>query len=159
MNTLLWILVLVLIVAGLAGTILPALPGIVLVFAGVLLGAWIDDFTRISVWTVVVCGLLTVAAWALDYLAALLGARRAGASGLALIGAAIGTVLGIFGGLIGLLFLPLAGAAIGQYLTERNAQRAATVGLATWIGLLVGTIGKVVIACFMVGLFALALVF
>ena len=68
-------------------------------------------------------------------------------------------MLGIFGGLIGLLFLPLIGAAMGQYLTERNAQRAATVGIATWIGLLVGTIGKVVIACFMVGLFALALAF
>ncbi|MEY4862493.1 MAG: hypothetical protein RLZ51_588 [Pseudomonadota bacterium] len=159
MQAALWILSLLLMAAGLAGTVLPALPGIVLVFAGIVLGAWIDDFTRISVWTVVICGLLTLAAWAIDYLAALVGAKRAGASGLALLGAAVGTVLGIFGGLIGLLFLPLAGAAIGQFLSEGNARRAASVGLATWIGLMLGTIAKVVIACLMIGLFALALAF
>jgi uncharacterized protein YqgC (DUF456 family) len=159
MQAALWILSLLLMAVGLAGTVLPALPGIVLVFAGILLGAWIDDFTRISVWTVGICGLLTVAAWAIDYLAALVGAKRAGASGLALLGAAVGTVLGIFGGLIGLLFLPLAGAAIGQFLSEGNARRAASVGLATWIGLMLGTIAKVVIACLMIGLFALALAF
>lgn len=159
MQAALWILSLLLMAAGLAGTVLPALPGIVLVFAGIVLGAWIDDFTRISVWTVVICGLLTLAAWAIDYLAALVGAKRAGASGLALLGAAVGTVLGIFGGLIGLLFLPLAGAAIGQFLSEGNARRAASVGLATWTGLMLGTIAKVVIACLMIGLFALALAF
>lgn len=159
MQAALWIVSLLLMAAGLAGTVLPALPGIVLVFAGIVLGAWIDDFTRISVWTVVICGLLTLAAWAIDYLAALVGAKRAGASGLALLGAAVGTVLGIFGGLIGLLFLPLAGAAIGQFLSEGNARRAASVGLATWIGLMLGTIAKVVIACLMIGLFALALAF
>lgn len=158
MQTVLWILSLLLMATGLAGTILPALPGIALVFGGILLGAWIDEFSRVSVFTVVVCGLLTLAGWAIDYLAALLGAKRAGASGLALLGAALGTVLGLFGGLIGLLFLPLAGAALGQFITERNARRAATVGVATWVGLLVGTVAKVVIACFMVGLFALALV-
>jgi len=159
MQTVLWILSILLIAAGLAGTVLPALPGIALVFVGIALGAWIDDFTRVSVFTVVICGLLTLAGWAIDYLAALMGAKRAGASGLALLGAALGTVLGLFGGLVGLLLLPLAGAALGQFITERNAQRAATVGLATWIGLMVGTVAKVVIACFMVGMFVLALVF
>ncbi|MFZ9407226.1 MAG: DUF456 domain-containing protein [Burkholderiaceae bacterium] len=155
----LWILSLLLIAVGLAGTVLPALPGTALVFAGIVLGAWIDDFSRISVWTVVLCGLLTLASWAIEYLAALMGAKRAGASRLALLGAALGTVLGIFGGLIGLLFLPLAGAALGQFLSEGSARRAASVGWATWVGLMLGTVAKVAISCLMVGVFVLALAF
>jgi uncharacterized protein YqgC (DUF456 family) len=159
MNAALWILALLLMALGLAGTLLPALPGVILIFAGVLLGAWIDDFERVSLWTVAACGVLTLAAWAIDTLAGWLGAKRAGASGLALLGAAIGTVLGLLGGMIGVLFLPLVGAAIGQFLSEPDARRAAHVGLATWVGLLLGTVAKLVIACVMIGLFALALAF
>lgn len=74
-----------------------------------------------------------------------------------MIGAALGTILGVFTGLIGLLFMPLIGAAAGQYLSERDAARAAQVGVSTWIGLLIGTIAKVVISFVMVGLFLAAL--
>ncbi|MFZ4758001.1 MAG: DUF456 domain-containing protein [Burkholderiaceae bacterium] len=157
MDTLLWIVAVVLIVVGIAGTVLPALPGTVLVFAGILLAAWIDDFSRVSVGTVMVCGLLMLLAWGADYVSAMLGAKRAGASRLAIIGAALGTVAGIFTGFIGLLFMPLVGAALGEYLADRDAARAAHVGLSTWIGLLVGTVAKVVITFVMVGLFVLAL--
>ncbi|MFM1991000.1 MAG: hypothetical protein RJA99_3957 [Pseudomonadota bacterium] len=157
MVTLLWILVVVLIVAGLAGTVLPALPGTALAFAGILLGAWIDGFARVSGLTVMVCGLLMLVAWGADYASAMLGAKKAGASRLAVIGAAIGTVLGIFTGFVGLLFMPLAGAAIGEYLADRDAARAAHVGIATWVGLLVGTVLKVVITFVMIGLFVAAL--
>jgi uncharacterized protein YqgC (DUF456 family) len=154
MDTLLWILVVVLIVAGVAGTILPVLPGAALVFAGILLGAWIDGFQRVTMPTVIVCGLLTLVAWGADFVSAMLGAKKAGASRLAVIGAAVGTVLGLVTGLVG---LPLVGAAIGEYIADRNAVRAAHVGAATWIGLLVGTIAKVVITFMMAGLFVAAL--
>jgi uncharacterized protein YqgC (DUF456 family) len=157
MVTLLWVLVVLLIVGGLAGTVLPALPGAALVFAGILLGAWIDGFARVSGWTVTVCGVLMLIAWGADYASAMLGAKRAGASGLAVVGAAIGTVLGVFTGFVGILFLPLVGAAIGEYVADRNAARAAHVGIATWVGLMIGTVAKVVIAFVMVGLFAGAL--
>lgn len=157
MVTLLWILVVVLIVAGLAGTVLPALPGTALAFAGILLGAWIDDFQRVGGVIVAFCGLLMLLAWGADYASAMLGAKKAGASRLAVAGAAIGTVLGIFTGFVGLLFMPLAGAAIGEYVADRNAARAAHVGIATWIGLLVGTVLKVVITFVMIGLFVAAL--
>jgi uncharacterized protein YqgC (DUF456 family) len=157
MDTLLWILVVVLIVVGLAGTILPMLPGAALVFAGVLLGAWIDDFQRVSMPTVIVCGLLMLVAWAADYVSALLGASKVGASRLAVIGAAVGTVAGLFTGLVGLLFMPLLGAAIGEYIADRNAVRAAHVGAATWVGMLLGTIAKVVVTFVMTGLFVAAL--
>jgi len=158
---LLWTLCIALIMAGLAGTVLPALPGSLLVFAGILLGAWIDDFTRVPVWVVVLAGCLGVLAWALDYLAALAGAGRAGASRQAIAGAALGTVIGIFAGLVGVLFLPLLGAALGEYLARRGQLRAGhealRVGAATWLGLILGLIAKVVLAFVMVGVFLVAL--
>jgi uncharacterized protein len=158
MTALLWILAVALIVVGIAGTVLPALPGTILVFAGILLGAWIDGFTRIPVWLVVVFGALTALAWAVDYFAAIAGAKRVGASRLALIGAAIGTLAGIFTGLWGLLFMPLVGAAIGEFVAQRDWSRAGKVGVATWIGLLLGTAVKVAIVFAMVGAFVVALV-
>lgn len=157
MTIALWILAIVLIVVGVAGTILPALPGAILVFAGVALAAWIDDFARISGWTVGVLGVLTVIAWVVDYVAGVFGAKKAGASGLAIAGAAIGTVAGIFTGLWGLLFMPLVGAAIGEFLARKDALRAGKVGVATWIGMLVGTVAKVAIVFLMVGVFVGAL--
>ena len=146
-----------LVLAGLAGTVLPLLPGTLLVWAGLLLGAWIDDFTRVSVLTVVVITLLTALAWALDFVAGLMGAKRAGASKLALLGAAVGTIVGIFMGLVGVLFMPLVGAAIGEYWAQKDQQRAAKVALATWLGLMLGMVAKVVISFVMVGIFLVAL--
>ena len=158
MTIALWVLAVALIVVGVVGTVLPAVPGIPLVFAGVLLAAWIDDFARIGGWTVGVLAVLAVIGLAVDYAAAALSAKRAGASRQGIIGAAIGTVLGIFTGLWGLLFMPLVGAAVGEYLAQKDALRAGKVGVATWIGLLVGTALKIAIVFTMVGVFIAALV-
>ena len=157
--TLLWVLCVALIVLGLAGTVMPVLPGTLLVWAGIVLGAWIDDFARVSVTTVVVISVLAVVAWALDYAAGLLGAQKAGASKQALLGAAVGTVVGLFMGLVGVLFMPLVGAAVGEYLARKDEARAVKVGLATWVGIMLGLLAKVVLAFIMVGVFAAALLF
>lgn len=156
-STLLWILVIVLMFVGLAGTVLPALPGVALVLAGIVLGAWIDDFVRVPVWVVVFCAVLAVMAWVADYLATVLGARRAGASTLALVGAAVGTIVGLFMGLVGVLVMPFVGAVAGELIARRRAPQAVKVGLATWIGLLVGTVVKVVLVFTMIGVFVAAL--
>ena len=153
----LWVLSAVLVLVGLAGTVLPLLPGTLLVWAGLLLGAWIDDFTRVSALTVVFITLLAALAWALDFVAGLIGAKRAGASKLALVGAAVGTVIGLFMGLVGVLFMPLVGAALGQYWAQRDQQRAAKVAFATWLGLMLGMVAKVVMSFVMVGIFLIAL--
>jgi uncharacterized protein YqgC (DUF456 family) len=158
MTVVLWIAAVALIAIGVAGTILPAIPGVTLVFLGMLLAAWIDDFARIPVWLVAIFGVLTAIAWAVDYFAAAAGAKRAGASKLAIVGAMIGTVAGIFTGFIGLLFMPLVGAAVGEYIAQRDLRRAGTVGVATWLGLLVGTAVKVAIVFAMIGAFVVALV-
>ena len=152
-----WVLSAVLILAGVAGTVLPALPGTALVLAGIVLGAWIDDFTRVSVGTLAVIAVLAVLAWALDYVAGLMGARRAGASRQALVGAALGTVVGLFMGLVGVLFMPLVGAAAGEYMARRDRRQAVTVGVSTWLGIMVGLVAKVVLAFVMIGIFVVAL--
>lgn len=154
---LLWTLSVALIVIGVAGTVLPALPGTALVLAGIVLGAWIDDFSRVGAGMLSVITILAVLAWVLDYAAGLLGARRARASRQALIGAALGTVIGLFMGVVGVLFMPLLGAAAGEYIAMRDGERALKVGAATWVGLMVGLIAKVVIAFVMIGLFIAAL--
>lgn len=157
--TLLWVLAVLLILVGLAGTVLPALPGTALVLGGIVLAAWIDDFTRIGHVTLAVVALLAVIAWVLDYVAGLLGARKAGASRQAILGAALGTVAGLFMGLVGVLFMPLVGAAIGEYLARRDERQALHVGVATWLGIMAGMVAKVVMAFMMVGIFVAALVF
>jgi len=141
----------------------------VLVFAGVLLGAWIDDFTRVPVWVVVLCGVLAALAWATDFVAAMLGAKRVDASGWALAGATLGTVAGVFTGFIGLIFMPLAGAMAGEWWAQQrkvartshsdDAKRALEVGVATWLGLMIGTAVKLALVLMMVGTFALAYFF
>ena len=155
----LWVLSVLLIVIGIAGAVLPALPGTVFVLAGIVLGAWIDDFTRVGTTTLVVVTVIAVLAWVLDYVAGLLGAQRAGASREALIGAALGTVAGICMGLVGVLFMPFVGAVAGEYLARRDHGGAMRVGTATWIGMIVGMVAKVVLAFVMVGVFVVALVF
>jgi uncharacterized protein YqgC (DUF456 family) len=152
-----WIVSVALMLAGLAGTVLPALPGTALVLAGIVLGAWIDDFTRVGAWALATVAAMAVLAWVLDYVAALMGAQRAGASRQALVGAALGTVVGLFMGLVGVLFMPLVGASVGEYLAQRNQQQAMKVGVATWLGLMAGMLAKVVLACMMIGVFLVAL--
>jgi uncharacterized protein YqgC (DUF456 family) len=95
----------------------------------------------------------------LDYVAGLLGAKKAGASRQAIVGAALGTVAGLFMGLVGVLFMPLVGAAVGEYLARRDQRQAVQVGVATWLGIMAGMLAKVAIAFVMVGLFVVALVF
>ena len=152
-----WTLSVLLIVAGLAGIVLPALPGTMLVLGGILLGAWIDNFERVGGFAIAAVVVLAVFAWAMDFVAGALGAKRAGASRMAIAGAAIGTVVGIFMGLVGVLFMPLVGAAVGEFISRRDHDRAMRVGIATWLGLLAGMRAKFVLAFMMIGIFVAAL--
>lgn len=157
MTIALWILVVALMAAGVVGTVLPVLPGAVLIFAGAVLGAWVDDWSRVSGWTLGVLGVLALVSIACDFVAGSLGAKRLGASPLAVSGAAIGTFAGVFTGLWGVLFMPFIGAAIGEFVAMRNLQRAGRVGLATGLGLLVGVVIKLAVAFSMIGIFVAAL--
>lgn len=157
MDALWWTIAVILMLVGLAGTVLPALPGVPLIYAGIVLAAWIGHFEAISVTTLVILGVLTAIGVAADFVATALGAQRAGASRYGVIGAALGTVAGIFTGLWGLVFMPLVGAALGEFYAHRDALKAGRVGLATWVGMLLGTAVKLAIALTLIGAFLLAL--
>ena len=143
-----------LIVVGLAGTVLPAIPGIAFVFAGLFVAAWAEQFTRVGVVGLVVIGILAALAFAADFVASLLGAKRVGASPMALAGAAIGGLVGIFMGIPGMLLGPFVGAFAGELLARGRIVQAGKVGLGTWLGLLAAAVAKVVIAFLMIGTFA-----
>jgi uncharacterized protein YqgC (DUF456 family) len=147
-----------LILAGLAGTILPALPGLPLMFVGMLLAAWVDHFQRISPWTVALLAVLTVLSIVVDIAATAMGAKRVGASKLAMFGAALGTLVGgIFFSIPGLVLGPFAGAVAGELIHGRELRHASKIGVGTWIGLALGTALKLALAFAMLGIFALAL--
>jgi uncharacterized protein len=154
--TLLWLLAILLVLVGLAGTVLPALPGAPIVFAGLLLAAWIDDFQKVGWITLTFLFLLVLLTFAIELGAAGLGAKRVGASKMAVVGAAVGTIVGLFLGIPGLLLGPFVGAALGEYVSRRDLRQAGKVGIGTWIGLILGTAGKLAVIFAMVGLFVLS---
>jgi len=150
------LLAVLLVLVGIAGIILPALPGIPLVFAGLLLAAWADDFAHVGWLPLTVLGLLTLASFAVDILATVAGAQRVGASRKALWGTFVGSIVGLFFMPIGLFVGPLAGALLGEYWHTRELGRSTKVGLATWLGILLGFALKLALVIAMLGLFAFA---
>lgn len=155
----LYVLAALLIIGGIAGNIVPALPGIPMIFGGIWLVAAVDRYSHLGVWWLVIIGALGAVGVLMDFVSASLGARRAGASRLAVTGAGIGTVVGMFFGLPGLIIGPFAGALLGELASGTSVLRSAHVGMATWLGLLFGTLVKLVISFLMVGLFGFAMLF
>jgi hypothetical protein len=144
---------------GIAGVLLPGLPGTPLVFGGLLLAAWADGFQNVSVGSVLILAVLTVLAFCVDFISSSLGARSAGASRAAVVGAALGTLVGIFFGFAGIILGPFIGAVIGEFLARRNLGQAGRAGIAAWIGFILGSGVKLMLAFTMVGIFLLAYLF
>ena len=157
MTVLLWVLAVVLVIVGLIGIVVPALPGTILIFAGLLLGAWADGFTRVGAATLTLLGVIAAASYGVDFVAAALGVKRLGASSRAMTGAALGTLLGLFLGLPGLILGPFVGAVLGELTLHRDIERAGRAGIAAWIGFAVGMAVKVALAFTMVAIFLAAL--
>lgn len=142
-----------LIVAGLAGAIVPVLPGIPLIFGGIWLIAGMDHYQHVGLGWLLGIAAVGAIGLSLDLLAGALGAKRAGASKQAVYGALLGTVIGLPFGLLGLLLGPFAGAALGELAAGKSVRRSTHVGVSAWIGLLFGTIVKLVSSLMMVTLF------
>lgn len=151
-----WVIAAVLVIIGFIGLFLPILPGIVFVFAGLLLGAWIDGFTLVSQTTMVIIGVLTLIAWAVDFFASYVTAKKAKASKLALIGTLVGALLGILGGVVGLIIGPVIGAAVGELIARRNSGDATRVGLAAGLGFVLALVVKLAISVIVLCIFAYA---
>lgn len=145
------------IAAGFVGNLVPLLPGMPLMLAGMVLGGWIDDFHKVGVATLAMLAVLVLLGQLADFLAGSLGAKRAGASGKAVWGATLGSLIGLLGGLPGIVLGPFIGAAIGEYLAERDLLRAGKIGIAAWLGLVLGMAAKIALAFAMLGVFLFAL--
>jgi uncharacterized protein YqgC (DUF456 family) len=150
---LIWLLAIVFIVVGLAGLVLPALPGPPLLFAGLLVAAWAEDFVYVGAGTLTAIGIMALFAYLVDFIAGAFGAKRYGASGRAVIGATIGAVVGIFFGLVGVLLGPFVGAVIGELSTQRDLQAASRAGVGATLGLVIGAAAKIALGVAMVGVF------
>jgi len=155
----LYVLAALLMLGGLAGSVLPVLPGIPMVFGGIWLAAAIDGYRHLGLWWLLIIGAIGAIGVIVDFVASTLGAKRVGASPRALWGAAIGTLVGLFLGIPGLLFGPFIGAVLGELASGTSVLRSAHVGVGTWLGLLFGTLLKLVLSFLMVGLFGVAMLF
>jgi len=151
-----WFLAVLLVLIGLAGTILPALPGVPIVLAGLLLIAWMDGFVHVSGLTLVWMSVLTLLSVIIDFLATAEGARRFGAGRHAILGATAGLLVGLFFGLPGILFGPFLGAVAGHLISQANLDASVRAGVGATIGVVIGTISKVVIAVILLVWFGLA---
>lgn len=149
----LWVLAFVAAGVGLAGMVLPLLPGTPLLFGGLWLAAWLDDYTKVGVTTLVILGVLAALAFVVDYVAAAVGVKRAGASRQAMVGAGLGALLGLFAGLPGLILGPVIGAMIGESMARRDAAQVTKAGLAAGLGFVIASALKVGLGFTMIGVF------
>jgi uncharacterized protein YqgC (DUF456 family) len=149
----LWTLAIILMVVGIAGLALPALPGAPLLFCGLVIAAWAENFAYVGTWTIITLGILALLTYPVDILAGALGAKKFGASKRAMAGAAIGAVIGIFFGIPGILLGPFIGALVGELTQRRQLQAAGLSGIGATFGFLLGAAAKFAIAFTMIGLF------
>ena len=155
-QTLYFGLAVVLVVIGLFGTVLPAIPGVALIFAGLLLAAWADGFAHVGPAALVIIGVMAALSFVVDFLASLLGAKRLGASPLALGGATVGGIAGLFLGLPGLILGPFLGAFAAELIARRDVRQAGRAGIGAWLGLLLGTATRLALVLAMIAIFAVA---
>ncbi len=159
MTLLLWSVAALLVLAGFAGLLLPALPGGPLLLVGLVMAAWIEDFVYVGWGTIGVLSALTLLTYVADFAAGALGARRYGASPRAVAGATAGALLGLFLGLPGVLLGPFIGAVLGELAARRSLSDAGRAGIGATLGLALGVAAKLALAVSMLGVFALARLF
>ena len=159
MTALLGTAAVVMVVVGLVGIVMPALPGHKLILGGLVLAAWADGFRHVSGWTLGIIAAVAIASYGIDFVAAAVTTKKLGASKHAMAGAALGTLGGLFFGLPGLIAGPFVGAVIGELLATRDMRQAGRAGVAATIGFAIGTAVKVAFAFVMIAIFVAAFVF
>jgi len=132
-----WLIIVgaILVIVGIVGSIIPALPGPTLSFIAVLLLFFAKGSGVVPVSALVVIGVLAVLLIAMDYIAPVLGAKFFGSTKYGLIGAIIGVVLG---GLTlfpwGIFIGPFLGAMVGEMIGGKDSKKAAKAGVGTLLG-------------------------
>ncbi len=143
-----------LLVIGIVGCIVPALPGIPLAYAGL----WVlhaTDKVQFSWQFLLIWGIIVLVVTALDYIVPAWGTKRYGGSKAGVWGSTIGLIIGLFMGPWGIVIGPFIGAVVGELLTGKNTKDAIRSGWGSFIGLLAGTIIKL-ICCGMMAYYFIA---
>ncbi|WP_299489700.1 DUF456 family protein [Acaryochloris sp. IP29b_bin.137] len=149
-----WLLIAIMLV-GVIGSVIPALPGSSLVLAAILLWGLLTGFSKIGIALGVAIAVLILST-AVDFLATFWGAKKAGVSRWGQIGAMVGLIAVVFGLLppalviggpiIGLLIGPFIGAFIGEFLYRRNIKQALKAAVAVVASSLIGNLIQGVLA-------------
>jgi uncharacterized protein YqgC (DUF456 family) len=155
MEIVLWIAAAALVIVGLAGLALPALPGALLLFLGLFAAAWAEGFAYIGKWTLIALAVIAVVTYAVDFAAGAFGAKRFGASTRSVIGASIGAIVGLFFGIIGVFLGPFIGAVIGELTKKPDLIKAGKSGIGATVGLVIGTAAKLSLGVTMVAIYIL----
>lgn len=151
MELVLYGIAILLYLVGLIGIVAPGIPGGVLLAIAVVVAAWAENFTRIGVPSIVFAIGAAVVISALDYVAALLGAKLGGGTRWGLLGASLGLLVGFFLGPLGIVLGPVAGAAIFEYWKDPDARKALKAGAGVAVGFFVGTALKLALAFVLLG--------
>ena len=154
---LLYVLGVLALLVGLAGVVLPVLPGALALWGGVWLIAWAGDFQVVGAPTIAVTGVLALLIMAADWAATALGARAFGASRWAVMGATLGLLVGLFLGPVGILLGPVVGAVALELWKDPNLEKALQAGVGTLLGFLAGSVVKVVLAFLLLGVLVVGL--
>ena len=158
-SIILWIIGAILTFTGLAGLLLPLVPGAPLLFLGLLLGAWAENFRYIGLWALLLLGGMAALTYVVEFVASILGVKKYGGSRRAMVGAALGGFVGIFLGFPGILLGPFVGAVIAELSLQRSLDEASRAGFGTVVGLAIGVAGKLAIGIAMIGIFLLIRLF
>jgi uncharacterized protein YqgC (DUF456 family) len=152
-----WILTAALMLAGLIGTVLPLVPGTVLI----LCGAAVGHFALGAIGWPTLLGLtgLTILAQLIDLVSGAVGAKYFGATRWGAIGGVVGAIVGLFFGVIGVFVGPLVGALLGELLGGQGILPAGKSTWGTFLGTTAGIVGKLAIGLAMIGWFAVAAIF
>ena len=146
--------VFVIFLVGLAGLIIPVLPGIPIIWVGTLIYALATGFESVTSGDITFFAALTLFSIAVDYAANVMGAKKYGAGKIGLAGAFAGMILGlIFGGLPGMIAGSFLGAFIGEIITGKSSGEAMKAGWGTLVGFLGGVLVKFIIAFTIIGWF------
>ena len=157
-HVILWIVVIALFLIGLAGTILPTLPGNILIFAGALGYGIFTGFEEVTLWVLAALAGITIGAQLLDYVAGAYGAKRFGASKYGMWGAILGGIVGLVAfNIVGLIAGVFLGAIIPEILLGQGLKEALRIGWGSLLGFLGGTLMKFILGLLMLGIFVIAL--
>jgi uncharacterized protein YqgC (DUF456 family) len=154
MDTVWYVIAACLVAAGVFASVMPVLPGIPLVFGGIWLIAAVDRYHHIGLWWLLGIASVGIVGLIFDLAAGALGTKYAGANPRAVWGSLLGSLIGLFFGLPGLLLGPFVGAVLGELSAGNSVLRSAHVGLSAWVGMIFGTIMKLVSCVTMIVLFA-----